>query len=125
MANKEHTYGGQWKGQKKIKLKDLIKSGGMEVIPNDWYDNESPKRAGKKSIDATLPIDKEMVFKAEVGEGEADRGVLVKWRKKGGYEIKYWYENPDNIVPIGLKADGTSKGKSVKKVTLEYHPDKD
>jgi len=110
---------------KKIKLKDLLKGSGFEEIPKDWYNVESPKRAGKKSIDMTLPIDKECIFKAEVAEGEADRGVLVKWRKNGGYEIKYWYENPDNIVPIGLQADGTSKGKSVKKVTLEYHPDKD
>ena len=64
-----------------------------------------------------------IVLKATVGEGEADRGVIVKWRKKGGYEVQYWYTSTDNIVPIGLQADGTSKGKAVKKVTLEYHPD--
>jgi len=110
---------------KKIKLKDLLKGSGFEEIPKDWHDVDSPKRAGKKSIDMVLPLDKEVVLKATTEEGEADRGVLVKWKKKGGYEIKYWYENPDNIVPIGLQADGTSKGKAVKKVTLEYHPDKD
>jgi len=109
----------------KIKLKDLLKGSGFEEIPKDWHDVDSPKRAGKKSIDMVLPLDKEVVLKATTEEGEADRGVLVKWKKKGGYEIKYWYENPDNIVPIGLQADGTSKGKAVKKVTLEYHPDKD
>ena len=110
---------------KKIKLADLVKGSGFEEIPKDWHDADSPKRAGKKAIDMVLPIDKEVVLKATTEEGEADRGVLVKWKKKGGYEIKYWYENPDNIVPIGLQADGTSKGKSVKKVTLDYHPDTD
>ena len=70
-----------------------------------------------------LPVDKEVVLKATVEEGEADRGVIVKWRKKGGYEVQYWYTSPDNIVPIGLQADGTSKGKAVKKVNLEHNPD--
>jgi hypothetical protein len=110
---------------KKIKLKDLLKGSGFEEIPKDWHDVDSTKRAGKKAIDMVLPVDKEVVLKATVEEGEADRGVIVKWRKKGGYEVQYWYTSPDNIVPIGLQADGTSKGKSVKKVTLEYHPDKD
>ncbi len=109
----------------KIKLADLVKGSGFVEIPKDWHDETSTKRAGKKSIDMVLPLDKEVVLKAFTEEGEADRGVLVKWKKKGGYEIQYWYTNPDNIVPIGLQADGTSKGKSVKKVTLEYHPDKD
>ena len=111
--------------EKTIKLADLIKGSGMEEIPKAWYDETSTKRAGKKSIDMVLPLDKEIVLQAEVGEGEADRGVVIKWRKKGGYEGQYWYTTPDNIVPIGLLADGTSKGKAVKKVTLEYHPDKD
>ncbi len=110
---------------KKIKLKDLLAGSGMLEIPKDWHDTDSTKRAGKKSIDMVLPVDKEIVLQAQVEEGEADRGVVIKWRKKGGYEVQYWYTTPDNIVPIGLQADGTSKGKSVKKVTLEYHPDKD
>jgi len=125
MAAKEHTYGGQWKGQKKIKLKDLIKSAGMEVIPNKWLDTDTTDKAGLKAVDMTIPVDKEVILKASTEPGEANRGLIVKWRKSGGYEIKYWYESPDNIVPIGLQADGTSKGKAVKKVTLEYHPDKD
>ena len=123
MAEKEHTYGGQWKDQKPIKLKDLIKTGGMEVIPDDWLDKDSPKRDIKP--DMVLPVDKEIILKADTEEGKANRGVIVKYRKKGGYEVQYWYTTPDNIVPIEITADGTSKGKSVKKVTLEYHPDTD
>ena len=110
---------------KKIKLVDLLKGSGFEEIPKKWYDSEKvdTEKSGVKSIDMVLPVDKEVVLKAQVDVGEADRGVIVKWRKKGGYEIQYWYETPENIVPIGLKADGTSKGKAVKKVSLEYHPD--
>ena len=32
LNEQEHTYGGQWKDKAKIKLKDLIKTGGMEVV---------------------------------------------------------------------------------------------
>jgi len=112
---------------KKIKLADLVKGSGFEEIPKDWHDVDSPKRAGKKSIDMVLPPKKEVVLKATTAEGEADRGLIVKWTDGKGYEIQYWYVTPDNIVPSELIADGTSKGKSVKKATLKYHysPDKD
>jgi len=110
---------------KKIKLADLVKGSGFVEIPKDWHDSDSPKRAGKKAIDMVLPPKKEIVLKAEVEPGGADRGLIVKWTDGKGYEVQYWYTTPDNIVPIGLIADGTSKGKAVKKVTLEYHPDKD
>ena len=107
--------------EKQIKLKDLLKGSGMEEIPKDWHDSDSPKRAGKKAIDMVYG-DKEVVLKATVGEGEADRGLIIKHTKKG-CQVQYWYTTPDNIVPIGLQADGTSKGKAVKKVTLEHNPD--
>ncbi len=121
MADKEHTYGGQWKGQKKIKLKDLIKTGGMEVIPNKWVNQESPKRDA--TPDLVLPVDKEIILKADTPE--AERGLVIKWKKSGGYDIYYWYDTPDKAVPAELKADGKSKGKSVKKVHLGYHPEID
>jgi len=113
--------------EKKIKLADLLKGSGHEEIPKKWFNPETgdSEKGGKKSIDMVLPVDKDVVIKATVESGEADRGLIIKWRKKGGYEVQYWYESPDNIVSIGLEADGTSKGKSVKKVTLEYHPDED
>ena len=124
MADKEHTYGGQWADQKPIKLKDLVKSGGMEVIPDEWLDKDSTKRAGVRSIDMIMQTDKEIVLKADTEQGEASRGLIIKHTSKG-CQVQYWYATPDNIVPIGLEADGTSKGKAVKKVTLAHQPDKD
>ena len=109
--------------EKTIKLADLIKGSGMEEIPKSWYDETSTKRAGKKAIDMVYG-DKELVLKATVGEGEADRGLIIKHTKKG-CQVQYWYTTPDNIVAVGLQADGTAKGKAVKKVTLEFTPGKD
>ena len=121
MADKDHTYGGQWKGQKKIKLKDLIKTGGMEVIPDKWKKPEEVE--ANKGHDLILPVDKRIVLKADTQEHE--RGLIVTWKKEGGYDVEYWYETPDNIVPAELKGDGKSKGKSIKKVYLGYHPEID
>ena len=119
MADKEHTYGGQWKGQKKIKLKDLIKPGGMEVIPDEW--STKPKSTIKPDI--LLPVDKKIILKAD--DTDYERGLIVTWKKDGGYDVQYWFESPDNIVPAELKGDGKSKGKSIKKVYLGYHPEID
>mgnify|MGYP003389814298 CR=1 FL=1 len=117
MADKEHTYGGQWNGQKKIKLKDLIKPGGMEVIPDEW--STKPKSTIKPDI--LLPVDKKIILKAD--DTDYERGLIVTWKKDGGYDVQYWFESPDNIVPAELKGDGKSKGKSIKKVYLGYHPE--
>tara|TARA_R110001606_G_C14945248_1_gene599793 strand:- start:158 stop:499 length:342 start_codon:yes stop_codon:yes gene_type:complete len=106
--------------EKQIKLKDLIKGSGWEEIPKNWFEPNSTEneKGGKKSIDMVLPAKKEIVLQADA---EDKRGLTVKWTDGKGYEIAYWYGTPDNIVPSELLADGTSKGKAVKKVTLKYH----
>ena len=111
--------------EKQIKLKDLLKGSGMEEIPKKWFSDEKgeSEKGETKSIDLVYG-DKEVVLKATVGEGEADRGLIIKHTTKG-CQVQYWYETPNNIVPVGLSADGTSKGKAVKKTTLLHQPDKD
>lgn len=111
--------------EKKIKLKDLLKGAGMEEIPKKWFDTESgdSEKGGKRSIDLILPEKEEVVLKA--GTDKSDRGLVIKWQEGKGYTIYYWYEDPNKPVESELKADGTSKGKSVKKVELTYHPKED
>jgi hypothetical protein len=112
--------------EKKIKLADLIKGSGWEEIPKKWIDSEegnSDAKGGNRPIDLVLPVGKEVVLKAATEK--ANRGLVVKWLEDGGYDIYYWYEDPNKAVPAELKADGTSKGKSVKKVYLGFHPELD
>ena len=108
------------------KLKDLLKGSGFEEIPKKIFDPETgdSEKGGKKAIDMVLPAKKEIVLKADAQD---ERGLIVKWTDGKGYEIQYWYGTPSNIVPSELLADGTSKGKSVKKAVLKYHyePDED
>ncbi len=107
---------------KKIKLVDLVKGSGFEEIPKKWFNDEKSSadaQGGKRAIDLVLPEATEVVLKA--GTTDSDRGLVVKWTDGKGYELYYWYEDPNKAVPSELKADGTSKGKEVKKVTLKYH----
>ena len=105
---------------KKIKLADLVKGSGFEEIPKKWFNPETgdSEKGGKQAVDMVLPAKKTIVLQADA---EETRGLIVKWTDGKGYEIQYWYGTPDNIVPSELIADGTSKGKSVKKAILKYH----
>jgi hypothetical protein len=108
---------------KKIKLKDLLKGSGFEEIPTKIFNPElsSSDEQGRKqrTIDLILPEKQEVVLKA--GTTDDDRGLVVKWTNGKGYELYYWYGDTNKAVPSELIADGTSKGKAVKKVTLKYH----
>ena len=73
--------------------------------------------------DLVLPRGKEMVLKADQ-EGH-DRGLVVKFRKDGGYDVYYWYDDPNKAVEAELKADGKKIGDDIKKVFLGYHPEID
>ena len=85
-----------------IKLKDLL---------NEKYIN----------ADIELPADKTIVLKADAKQ---DRGLVVKWKSDGGYDVAYWYGTPDNIVSAELKGDGKSFG-DIKNVYLGFHPELD
>ena len=78
--------------------------------------------AKQKELEPTLklPPGKKIVLKADTDEH--DRGLVVTWRKTGGYDIYYWYGDPKKAVPAELKGDGKSMGDSIKKVYLGFHP---
>ena len=95
-----------------MKLKDILQGTGFEEI----------KPEVKKFTDIILPKDKKIVLQA--GSEENPRGLIVKWRSDGGYDVAYWYETPNNIVPAELKGDGKSFG-DIKNVFLGFHPELD
>jgi hypothetical protein len=95
-----------------IKLSDLLKGSGYE---------ETPKEV-KKYSDIQLAPGKKIVLQAQ---SDSDpRGLVVTWRKDGGYDVAYWYDKPTNIVPAELKGDGKSFG-DIKNVYLGFHPELD
>ena len=95
-----------------MKLKDILQGSGFEEI----------KPEIKKHSDIILPKDKKIVLQA--GSDENPRGLIVKWRSDGGYDVAYWYDTPNNIVAAELKGDGKSFG-DIKNVFLGFHPELD
>ena len=95
-----------------MKLKDILQGSGFEEI----------KPEIKKHSDIILPKNKKIVLQA--GSDENPRGLIVKWRSDGGYDVAYWYDTPNNIVAAELKGDGKSFG-DIKNVFLGFHPELD
>ena len=100
-----------------IKLKDILK----ENFPNE---------AEEINSDLKLPKGKAVVLQADTDEHK--RGLIVRWKNDGGYDVAYWYGTPDNIVSAELRAANTpskdfrNHGKSFghpKYVWLGYHPE--
>jgi len=92
-----------------IKLKDILN----ENIPNE---------AEEINSDFRLPKGKAVVLQADTDEHK--RGLIVRWKNDGGYDVAYWYGTPNNIVPAELKGDGKSFG-DIKNVFLGFHPELD
>jgi len=69
-----------------------------------------------------LPRGKKVILQAEGSDYK--RGLIVTLKDGGGYDIEYWYEDPNNIMPAEVKVDGKSVSKDGKKVFLGFHPEK-
>ncbi len=69
-----------------------------------------------------LPVDEPIVLQAD--SEKYKRGLIVTWKSDGGYDVQYWFNTPDNIVPAELKGDGESFG-DITNVWLGYHPELD
>ena len=95
-----------------MKLKDILQGTGFEEI----------KPEVKKFTDIILPVGKKVILQADSDSNA--RGLVVTWRKDGGYDVAYWYDKPSNIVPAELKGDGKSFG-DIKNVYLGFHPELD
>ena len=126
-----------------IKLKNILKGWEQSTAPKRWSRSYSSKNGltefeqlgGKDTVsedkhskkdksitsDLKLPQGQKIILHAE--SDEYDRGLIVTWKKSGGYDVQYWYKDPTNIVPAELKGDGKSFDDSVKKVHLGFHPE--
>lgn len=75
----------------------------------------------KKEYDMILPRGKEIVLKADSEDYE--RGLLVTLLDDGGYEVKYWYEDPSKGYPVEVFIDGESIKDDAKVVKIGFHPE--
>ena len=73
--------------------------------------------------DLVLPKGKRVVLQAD--NPEVNRGLVVTWLEKGGYDVEYWYKDPSKIYPAEVIIDGKPITKDGKVVHLGYHPELD
>tara|TARA_R100000664_G_C2661348_1_gene77410 strand:- start:222 stop:530 length:309 start_codon:yes stop_codon:yes gene_type:complete len=91
-----------------------------KAIAEDKHSSEEQKVTNP---DLMLPKGERKILKADTDEYE--RGLAVEWLEDGGYDVYYWYKDPEKPVGAELKADGKSVGDDVKMVYLGYHPEID
>lgn len=68
-----------------------------------------------------LPKDISVVLQAD--DEEYNRGLIVTYLSNGGYDVQYWYDEPNNIVPAEIKIDGETITPNGKLVHIGYHPE--
>ena len=73
--------------------------------------------------DLVLPKGKKVVLRAD--NPEVNRGLIVTWLEKGGYNVEYWYKDPSKIYPAEVVIDGKPITTDGKVVYLGYHPELD
>ena len=105
--------------------KDAKAKGARETDPKDSQRSKVPPvtqtNEEEHNIDLTLPTGKKMILQAD--DEQHTRGLVVTSNDDGSYDTYYWYENPNEPMPIEVKIDGESVSKDAKNVRWEYHPE--
>ena len=99
--------------------------GARETDPKDSQRSKVPPvtqvNEEESDIDFQLPTGKKMVLQAE--DEKHTRGLVVTSNEDGSYDTYYWYEDPNDPMPIEVKIDGETVSKDAKNVRWEYHPE--
>jgi len=105
--------------------KDARERGARETDPKDSQRSKVPPvtqtNEEEHSVDLKLPTGKKMILQAD--DEEHTRGLVITSNEDGSYDSYYWYENPNEPMPIEIKIDGESVSKDAKNVRWEYHPE--
>jgi len=105
--------------------KDARERGARETDPKDNQRSKVPPvtqtNEEEHSVDLKLPTGKKMILQAD--DEKHTRGLVITSNEDGSYDSYYWYENPNEPMPIEVKIDGESVSKDAKNVRWEYHPE--
>ena len=70
-----------------------------------------------------VPLSEGETVVIQADDPKYDRGLVVKLTGKGGYDMAYWYDQPDKLYPAEIKVDGTTITKDGLVVHIGYHPE--
>lgn len=69
-----------------------------------------------------VPLREGETIVIQADDPKYDRGLVVKLTGKGGYDMAYWYDQPDKLYPAEVKIDGKTITKDGLLVHIGYHP---
>tara|TARA_R110001592_G_scaffold87117_3_gene257218 strand:- start:3679 stop:4446 length:768 start_codon:yes stop_codon:yes gene_type:complete len=82
------------------------------------------KELSEEMLDDTdLGLERGKVYVLQADSPKYKRGLIVRLLPDGGYDVKYWYNDPKNIYPVEVFIDGKSITKSGKVIKLGFHPE--
>jgi len=73
------------------------------------------------NADLMLPRGEQKILQAV--SDKVDRGLRVKLLDDGGYDMAYWYKDPNKQYPVEVLVDGESVKKDAKLVEMKFHPE--
>jgi len=77
--------------------------------------------ASPVSTDPSVTIARGHVLTIVAGQDTPKHGLTVELKNTGGYDVKYWYNTVDNVVPQEVKVDGQPVSAAANTVYLGYH----
>ena len=102
-------------------VKTKIGKSGNRVPNCEEINEDDSDNVTDKNYDIILPRGKDIILKAE--DEDYERGLVIKLRDSGGYDVYYWYDNPKKIYPAEIKIDGETITDSGRKIFIGYHPE--
>lgn len=75
----------------------------------------------KNNSTTLLPRGEKLIIQAD--DPDYMRGLVVDLLEEGGYNVNYWYNDPEQIYPIEVLVDGVSVAEAGKNITLKFHPE--
>lgn len=76
-----------------------------------------------KPFTKRIPLKRDKVMVVQADDPKHDRGLLIELVGKGGYDVAYWYDQPEKVFPAEVRIDGKTITKDGRIVHIGYHPE--
>ena len=76
-----------------------------------------------KPFTKRIPLKRDKIMVVQADDPKYDRGLLIELVGKGGYDVAYWYDQPEKVFPAEVRIDGKTITKDGRIVHIGYHPE--
>ena len=76
-----------------------------------------------KPFTKRIPLKRDKIMVVQADDPKHDRGLLIELVGKGGYDVAYWYDEPQKVFPAEVRIDGKTITKDGRIIHIGYHPE--